>query len=525
MDSEDETKKESKLPLLGEIKIPQNGTFNSGEELKKPENNILTFPLLLTVFAATIGSSFQSGWHTGCVNPIGKVASSWYNESHYYLFGEKLTNEETDFIWSLTVGIFNVGGMIGGYFACRMADNIGRRNTLMVNNSFIFTGIILMTFAYFVNFYPLLPIGRLITGCSSGIASAIVPLYITEISPITRRGTLGSVHQLTFTFSNFVSTIFGLPQIFGNAVYWPCIFVLALLPAVIQLVLLPFCPESPKYTLLTLREVDKAARDLKKLRKVPNVSLEIEMMEKEASNTYGVPNVTIPELFTNVLYRKRIIISIMLMFALQFCGITAVFFYSRQIFEDAGLTGTLPFYMTILAGFLNFAMTIVSAKLMDHKKFGRRSLHFIGLTGMFFSTLGLVFCMSLSQSVFTSSLRSLGSIGACFFVFTYIISFATGPGPIPWFYVSEIFPPHAKSSAQSITVICCWIGGSIVGMSFLPINNILGHYTFLIFTGFIGWFMFFTYKYVPETKGRTVAEIEREMGLDSIKRSISESDL
>ena len=295
--------------------------------------------------------------------------------------------------------------MIGGYFACKIADRIGRRNTLLINNSFVFTGIFLMTFARFINFYPMLPIGRLIVGCSSGIASAIVPLYITEIAPITKRGTLGSVHQLTFTFSNFISTIFGLPQIFGNSNYWPCIFAGALLPAAIQLLILPLCPESPKFTLLNRHDVNKATRDLKKLRKSSTVSLEIEMIQKEFDKASHIPKVTIPELFTNVLYRKRIIISIMLMLALQFSGMTAVFFYSRKIFEDAGLTGTLPFYMTIFSGFLNFSMTIIAARLMDHQKFGRRSLHLIGLTGMFFSTLGIVFSMSLSVSTVEISLN------------------------------------------------------------------------------------------------------------------------
>uniref|UniRef100_A0AC34RMF6 Major facilitator superfamily (MFS) profile domain-containing protein n=1 Tax=Panagrolaimus sp. JU765 TaxID=591449 RepID=A0AC34RMF6_9BILA len=163
-------------------------------------------------------------------------------------------------------------------------------------------------------------------------------------------------------------------------------------------------------------------------------------------------------------------------------------------------------------------MTIVAARLMDHNCFGRRILHLIGLSGMFLSTIGIFVSMSLSQSTTYPNLQKFGSIGAVLFVFTYIISFATGPGPIPWFFVSEIFPPHAKSSAQSVAVMSCWIAGSIVGIAFLPINNILGHYSFLIFTAFLGWFIFFTFKHVPETKGKTIEEVERDMGLDIIKQ-------
>uniref|UniRef100_A0AC34QAR4 Major facilitator superfamily (MFS) profile domain-containing protein n=1 Tax=Panagrolaimus sp. JU765 TaxID=591449 RepID=A0AC34QAR4_9BILA len=173
------------------------------------------------------------------------VAYKWFNESHHRTFGNYLDKSENTLAWSVTVGLFNLGGMIGGFIACRLADRIGRRNTLIANNTFICTGIFFMTFAKYVDFYLFLPIGRLITGTGSGIASAIVPMYLTEISPINKRGTLGSIHQLTFTFSNFIATIFGLPQIFGNTNYWPLIFTIALVPTVIQMTILPLCPESP----------------------------------------------------------------------------------------------------------------------------------------------------------------------------------------------------------------------------------------------------------------------------------------
>lgn len=124
-------------------------------------------------------------------------------------------------------------------------------------------------------------------------------------------------------------------------------------------------------------------------------------------------------------------------------------------------------------------------------------------------------------------------MSSIFFILLFVASFACGPGPIPWFYVSEIFPAHAKASASSLAVMSCWIAGAIVGIAYLPINvslslflqqhkifhfqNILGHYSFLVFSISILWFIFFTYKFVPETKGKTVAEIEKELGLDVYK--------
>jgi SP family facilitated glucose transporter-like MFS transporter 1 len=518
-------KQSEDVRLLGDIKPLRSmspsklrAIYDSSQnDIKKPETKDFTGVILLTMFAAAFGSSFQSGYHTGCVNPIGKEASAWYNVSHQHMFGKELNKQENDIAWSMTVGLLNVGGLFGGFISCHIADKFGRRNALLMNNVFLFIGVILMTMSKRVDVYLLLPAGRFVTGVCCGLGSAIVPMYLTEIAPVSKRGALGSVHQLTFTFSMLLSQIFGLPQIFGNANMWQYTFAIALIPAIFQLVLLPLCPESPKFTLLVRKDHEKASRDLRRFRATKDVHDEVTVMKIEADKTAQIKRVSIPELFLNPLYRRRIIIALMLMLALQFSGINAVFFYSRAVFEQAGLTGQWPFYATIGMGCLNMLMTICASQLMDHPKFGRRVLHLGGLCGMFFSTLMIVASMTLVKSDVSPTLKNLGSFSSIIFVLLFVASFASGPGPIPWFYVSEIFPAHAKASASSLTVMTCWIAGAVVGIAYLPINNILGHYSFLVFSVSLLWFIFFTYKFVPETKGKTVADIERELGLDCLK--------
>lgn len=223
-------------------------------------------------------------------------------------------------------------------------------------------------------------------------------MYLTEIAPISKRGALGSVHQLTFTFSMLISQIVGIPQILGNSNLWQYTFAVALIPALLQLFLLPLCPESPKFTLLVRKDQDQASKDLRRLRNLKDVSGEVQIMKKEADKTAAIKKVTIFELFISPLYRRRITIAIMLMLALQFSGINAIFFYSRAVFEQAGLKGQWPFVATIGMGGLNMLMTICASQLMDHPRFGRRVLHLGGLCGMFFSTLMIVASMTLSVS-------------------------------------------------------------------------------------------------------------------------------
>uniref|UniRef100_A0A7E4VSJ9 MFS domain-containing protein n=1 Tax=Panagrellus redivivus TaxID=6233 RepID=A0A7E4VSJ9_PANRE len=495
---------------------PKTVTLTDDElaaELRKPFYNRWTLLLVVTVFAAVFGSSFQSGFHTGCVNPIGLEAASWVNGSSNRMYGTALTKPEVDFQWSLTVGQLNIGGLVGGYISQHASHQFGRRGALLLNNIILFVGVAVMSLARYVDVYQLLPIGRFFVGVCCGLGSAIVPMFVTEIAPITKRGALGSLHQLTFTFSMLVSSIVGLPEFLGNVDYWQLIFAVSCIPGLIQLVILPFCPESPKYSITVRKNVNKATHDLQRLRGYEDVATEMTFLKREAAKSHQIKRVSMLELFRNPIYRFRTIIAIMLMLALQFSGISAVFFFSRTIFTEAGLTGKMPFYATIFMNVLNFGMTIIAAKLMDHRHFGRRVLLLAGLCGMCVCTVMIVVSMCLSTSILPAEVRTFGSYSSVAWVLLFVVFFAMGPGPIPWFFCNEIFPAHAKGTAASVAVMCNWIAGGVVGIFFLPMTNILGHYSFLVFTVTLLWFIFFMYKYLPETKGKTVQEVEQEMGI------------
>lgn len=127
-------------------------------------------------------------------------------------------------MWSITVSIFAIGGMIGGLLSGYLADKIGRKGALLINNIFAFVAAAFMTLSKFAGVYYMVIIGRLIIGFSCGLSSGLVPMYLTEISPINLRGSLGSVHQLLVTIAILVAQILGLPSLLGNAQLWPYIF-------------------------------------------------------------------------------------------------------------------------------------------------------------------------------------------------------------------------------------------------------------------------------------------------------------
>jgi SP family facilitated glucose transporter-like MFS transporter 1 len=510
---------DERTKLTGSVEVEQKERLLNAEDaarvLNKPDptklEGRLTLPLIFAVAAVTIGSSFQFGYHIGCVNAPGELITGWYRSSHFNLFNTTMTREEAQLQWSISVGIFAVGGMIGGLLSGFMADKMGRKGALLFNNLFAFVAAALMTFAKYVDVYYLMTIGRFVIGFSCGLSSGLVPMYLTEVSPINLRGMLGSVHQLLVTIAILVSQILGLPFIFGNDRWWPLIFAFTVVPCLFQLATLPFCPESPKYNLIVKDKTDQAERDLKKLRAREDVSAELDIIKEEAEVTRSQPKVTFGDMFGGAL-RWPLFIAVMMMLSQQLSGINATMFYSTQIFKDAGLPGDGPVYATIAMGAINVIQTLVSVWLVDHPKFGRRSLHLAGLSGMFVSSLFIVICLSLAGNVRVNPEYQWASYVSIVFVLLFVVSFATGPGSIPWFFVSEIFPSNARGNANSLAVLANWSANFFVSVSFLPLNNALGQYTFLVFAFFLFFFIAFTWKFVPETKGKTVEEINREMG-------------
>uniref|UniRef100_A0A0N4Z7V6 MFS domain-containing protein n=1 Tax=Parastrongyloides trichosuri TaxID=131310 RepID=A0A0N4Z7V6_PARTI len=466
--------------------------------------------LVLATIISLLGGSFQFGYHIGCINPPASIIQGWLNQSHFDLYSEYLTVHGVDIYWSLLVSIFAIGGMVGGLSAGIVAEMWGRKVSLHYNNIIMVLGnLFLLTSKYF-NLFHFLIIGRLLIGISCGLASGLVPLYLTEIAPTKYRGILGSLPQLFIVIGILFSTIICYRGLLGTSNLWPHIFTFSIFPSIIQIVGLFFVSESPKYLLITKKNEEDACIALKKFRLNGNISDDLDeiLNEREHQSNDG-KKITFKDMFYPPL-RWPLIISVMMMLSQQFSGINVAMFYSTKIFEIAGMKGDIPYFATLAISVINLLMTILSTWLVDHPKCGRRILHLTGLSGMLFSSIIIVLSLISAQGNGSSKvLGQYSSIGAIIF---FVIFFALGPGSIPWFFVTEIFDSNARAHASSIACLCNWLASFFVGVTFLPLNNLLGPYTFLIFSICLSLCILFTFKYVPETKGKTITEIKEKLG-------------
>uniref|UniRef100_A0A8C1EZ17 Solute carrier family 2 member 3a n=1 Tax=Cyprinus carpio carpio TaxID=630221 RepID=A0A8C1EZ17_CYPCA len=461
------------------------------------EKKQVTCYLLFSLLTAVIGS-LQFGYNTGVINAPEQQLRAFFNATWMERYGEPIKPGVCTIVWSFAVAIFSVGGMMGSFSVGVIANKFGRRKSMFLVNILALIGGGLMGLCTLCSSFEMIIAGRLIIGLFCGLFTGLTPMYVGEVSPTPLRGAFGTLHQLGVVIGILIAQIFGLEYLLGSYKLWPVLLSLTVLPAIVQCILLPFCPESPRYLLINLNEEEQARKALVRLRGYEDVGKDMQDMKEESAKMAMEKKVTIPELFRIAAYRQPLLIAVMLHLSQQLSGINAVFYYSTGIFKSAGVSQ--PIYATIGAGVVNTVFTVVSLFLVERA--GRRTLHLIGLGGMAISALAMTIALLLKD---IEAVRYL-SIAA---VFAFVAMFEMGPGPIPWFIVAELFSQGPRPAAMAVAGCSNWTANFLVGISFPKLEELCGPYVFIIFMIFLIIFFIFTYFKVPETKGRTFDDIAR----------------
>ncbi|KAK9527157.1 hypothetical protein VZT92_015814 [Zoarces viviparus] len=467
---------------------------------EKSKEKQVTGYLLFSLGTAVIGS-LQFGYNTGVINAPEQKLRSFFNDTWVERYGVPITPGVCTIVWSVSVAIFSVGGMVGSFSVGVMANRFGRRRSMFLVNCLAVIGGLLMGFSTICSSYEMVIAGRLVIGLFCGLFTGLTPMYVGEVSPTPLRGAFGTLHQLGVVLGILIAQVFGLEALLGSAKLWPLLLSLTVAPAVLQCILLPFCPESPRFLLINLKQEEEARKALVRLRGSEDVSKDMQEMKEESAKMAMEKKVTIPELFRSPAYRQPLLIAVMLQLSQQLSGINAVFYYSTGIFKSAGVKQ--PIYATIGAGIVNVVFTVVSLFLVE--KAGRRTLHLLGLGGMAISAV----LMTISLLLKDIPVMSYMAIVA---VMMFVAMFEMGPGPIPWFIVAELFSQGPRPAAMAVAGCCNWTANFLVGMSFPKLVEWCGPWVFLIFTAFLVLFFIFTYLKVPETRGKTFDEIARSFG-------------
>eukprot|EP01138_Halocafeteria_seosinensis_P000829 gb/GECG01000850.1/.p1 GENE.gb/GECG01000850.1/~~gb/GECG01000850.1/.p1 ORF type:complete len:532 (+),score=56.12 gb/GECG01000850.1/:1-1596(+) len=455
----------------------------------EPSNGIVTLRLIISTIVSLFGS-FQYGWHTGVVNLISGRVQKDLHIGHVE--------------WGVAVGIFCVGGLVGASSISNFADKIGRKKALTLNSiNFVIAGTLQFVSGAIQEkhhaAYGILLVSRIIAGIGCGAATVVVPMYLGEVANKNLRGAFGALNQFAVVvgllISQLISTGLG-----GNST-WKWLLSISGFLGLLQVALGVVLLESPKW-LATKNRLEQAKETLVYFRDYSEDDADAELdeimltagksLEKEKPSFYSIA--------TNMSLRKPLVAAIVLTISQQLSGINAVFYYSGTFFKEAGTSSTLG---TLLASAVNVLAMGVAVQLME--KAGRRRLLLSGSMGMCISALLIVIVMSIRKEE-QSVEKPLGYV-IIVLILSFVSFFEVGLGAIPWQIGGEIFPDGPRATAMSAAAMFNWISNGIIAVVFPVMVTRMEEFTFLPFVGvlFLNWL--YTYRIVPETKGRTIAEI------------------
>lgn len=476
---------------------------NYGEQKPKATASLVT-----GVTMAVVGSAFQYGYNIAVMNaPTDEITGFFFpcNKS-VDPDADNCSEPYVKNMYALAVSAFPLAGMIGSLMVAAVVNKFGRRGGLLLNNVISLLSAICFAMAKYVNVFPLLIVGRVFIGIFAGLATGIVPMYISEISPKEWRGAIGVLNQLLITIGILVAQVLGLGSLLGGDNSWPILFALTFLPSLLQTVCIPFMPRSPRFLLLDCHQEDSARNVLVKLRGYDDVSGEMEEMRSEAESASKTKPLSVMQLFNERSVRWQLITIVLMMMAQQLSGINAVFFYTNIIFTAAGIPkGNPQDLASVAVGVVNVLMTIVSVAIIE--KAGRKKLLVYGFGAMIFWCLMLTIVLTILLGYEKGENPGVLPYLSIACVIGYIIGFAVGPGPIPWLITAELFTQAARPSATMIACVVNWMCNFIIGISFPSIANATGAYVFLIFMGVCVAITVYLQIFMPETRGKTFREI------------------
>jgi SP family arabinose:H+ symporter-like MFS transporter len=448
--------------------------------MQEPSAGSRTYLLLLSLTAALGG--FLFGYDTAVVS--GAIG---FLKDHFQLSAD-LTGWAAS---SLLVGCM-VGAILGG----PLGDHLGRKPSLVCCGILFALSSVASALPETLSQFAW---ARFAGGVAIGAASMLSPLYIAEISPEKVRGTLVALYQLAIVVGILVVFFVNLEiqrlgdEAWNTSTGWRWMFASLAVPSLLFVVMMAMVPESPRW-LMKVGRTEQAQAILARVGGAENARREVQQIQETLQQEEGRWS----ELLTSG-YSRALLIGILLAVFGQFSGINAIMYYAPEIFKSAGAGTDSAFLQTVIVGLVNLAFTFVAIGFVD--KAGRRPLLIIGT---------LVQVVSLSATGYLLQTNAQGTLLLAS-ILVFVAAFAVAMGPIPWIVNSEIFPTKLRGRAMSVAIVMLWLADFIVTQTFPMLREspaVGPAKTFWIYAACSLLSTIFVVTMVPETKGRTLEEIE-----------------
>ncbi|XP_027655395.2 LOW QUALITY PROTEIN: solute carrier family 2, facilitated glucose transporter member 9-like [Falco cherrug] len=474
----------------------------AGKGTPQPGGDItghLTFPLLSVTLLVSFGSSMLYGYNLAVVNSPAAHIKAFYNATWSRRYGHGLAPGPLTLLYSLTVSIFALGGLVGSLLVGVLVEQYGRNGALSRSALLVLLASGFMGFSRELGSPEMVIVGRSITGLHSGICLSVVPLYLGEIAPKNLRCFLGLMPSIFICLGVFFAQVLGLPELLGEDRFWPLYLSVVVVPASLQLLLLHCFPESPRYLLIERNDVCRATKALCRFLGTSDVQEVIEEMKEEQRSLSSVEMVSIRQLLQDHSVRWQTLSVVVVNAGMQLSGIDAIWFYTNTIFKNARIPAAQIPYTTVGTGAIEVVAGLIGCFTIE--KVGRRPLIITGFCTMGICSAGITVSLLLQTTLPWMRYVSV----AC--VVGIITGFCMGPAGVPFLMTAELFTQSHRPAAYIVGGSLNWLCNFTIGLIFPFLQMSAGAFCYLVFCGICLLVALYVYLVVPETKNKTFMEI------------------
>lgn len=436
------------------------------------------FAVRVSLIAALGG--FLFGFETAVISGAEKTIQSLWNLSSGWQ--------------GFTVASSLIGTVIGSLIAGMPAQRFGRKKVLLV---IAFLYLLSAIGCSLTSIWELFILFRFIGGLAVGASSVVGPMYISEIAPANIRGRLAGSFQLNIVAGIFVAYLTNFLFVGMGEDSWRWMLGVMVVPSLLFAILLRSIPESPRWLWIN----GKPEEAKKIFERTGDLQAVAEIQEETSSDISPVPE----KLFSSK-FRKPILFAVLLAMFNQLAGINAILYYAPRIFEMAGFSQADAYLQPVYIGAANLLFTLLAMTMID--RFGRKKLLIIG-------SLGMILFLGLTAMAFKGDMA--GNQLVLIYLIGFIAFFAFSQGAVIWVFIAEIFPNSVRSQGGSLGSFTHWIMAAIISWTFPIIvegSPQGGYYSFLFYTVMMILHLIFVVRFLPETKGKSLEQIQQELGIE-----------
>ncbi|XP_051489676.1 solute carrier family 2, facilitated glucose transporter member 11-like [Apus apus] len=457
-----------------------------------------------------IGGTFQIGFQLSTITYMSQHVKAFINETWLERYGYPIHQDNLLFLWSITVSIYGIGGLLGSSASRYLTVKYGKKKCLLFNNLLMIVGASVMGCCKTAQSFEMILVGRFMCGISAGLCVPLHHQYVGEISPKKLRGFANSTSAFFWSLGKAVGQISGQRELLGSQSLWPMLMASCGFPALVQLVTLPFFPESPPYLLMRKGDPEGCKKAVRQLWGEGHHQAEIDDIMKEKATMKNTKILSVLELIKEPAFRWQLYTIIVLTSTVQLCGINAVYFYTFEVLKAAGFDEKMISYMTLSLGLSELVAAVVCSSIIE--RLGRKVLLRGGYWIMGSLLAGITVTLSLQDWYFWMPYCSL-----CLIIL-FVVVFAVGPAGSTVSVRVEIFTLSCRPPAFAITAVLNWVGIFVIGITFPFFVERLKHFCFLISMGVLFTSGTIIHLILPETKGKSIVEITEEFNKLNFKK-------